>query len=787
MRVLDRKLLRDLRRAWAQALAMALVIAGGSATLLMAVGAYRTLDETRIAYYERNRFADVFASVRRAPNAVAAAIAEIPGVAAVETRIAKLALLDIPDVAEPATAQFISVPQGGEPSLNRLVLRSGRMPALGRDEEVVVNEAFAKAHGFSPESRFRAILNGRKRDLTVVGTALSPEFIYAIGPGDIMPDDRRFAIVWMSEDALEAAYDLEGAFSSVTLKLSRGASEREVIRRLDALLEGYGGSAAYGRKDQTSDAFVDHELDMLGNMSRTLPPIFLLVAAFLVNLVLTRMIALEREQIGLLKAIGYGRLAIASHYVKFVLCIALVGMAIGSIAGTWLGSFVANLFGDFFRFPYLVFIRSPDLYVLGAALSIAAALIGAGRAVRDIVSLPPAVAIQPPAPARFRRLFPGRGGPSAILSQRSVMMMRIITHHPVRALLTTGGMALATAILVVSLFTSGTMEHLIDVTYFLADRQDATLSFFDKRPQAVVHEAARLPGVLRAEAYREIPVRIRSGSVERRIMITGRPRDADLSRVIDIDLRPVALPEGGLAISQMLGEILRVRPGDLVEIDLLDGERRTVRLPVAALVEDYFGIKGMMDADAVSRLLREAPAADGVHLAVDPSSLHGLYDWVKRTPLVSGLALQRASLTNFRASLALLVTTMASIYTALAAIIAFGIIYNSARVSLSERARDLASLRVLGFTRGEVLRMLLLELALLTVLAQPPGWAAGYGLAWVMKENLAGELMRVRLVVEHSTYVLASAIVLTAAMFSALVVARRVSRLDLVAVLKTRD
>lgn len=331
------------------------------------------------------------------------------------------------------------------------------------------------------------------------------------------------------------------------------------------------------------------------------------------------------------------------------------------------------------------------------------------------------------------------------------------------------------------------MENLIDVTYFLADRQDATVSFTEKHSQDVVDEVMRLPGVVAAEPYREVPVRIRKGNVERRLVISGRPRDADLKRIIDVDLRPVELPPSGLAISSMLADILAVQVGDLVEVDLLEGQRRTVTLPVAARVEDYFGIKGMMDADALSRLMRETPAVNSVNLSVDEKGLDQLYDAIKRLPTVSAMALQRASLTNFRQAVALLINTMASIYTALAAVIAFGVVYNSARIALSERARELASLRVLGFTRAQVFRILLLELALLTLIAQPPGWAVGYGLAWIMKTQLAGELMRVRLIVEHSTYVLASSIVLVAALFSALVVRRRVSQLDLVSVLKTRD
>lgn len=787
MRMLDRKLLRDVRRLWAQALAIALVIGGGVATLLLAVGSHRSLDETRIAYYERYRFSDVFATVVRAPKALADQIAEIPGVAAVETRIAKLALLDIPNYLEPATAQVLSLPEFGEPKLNRLFMRLGRTPEPGSATEVVVNDTFATAHGFTLGSRFSAILNGRKRELVIVGTALSPEFIYTVGPGDIMPDDRRFAIVWMSEKALAGAYNLDGAFSSVSIKLLRGTPEREVLKRLDALLDRYGGRAAYGRKDQTSHAWLDHELDMLNNMSRTLTPIFLLVSAFLVNLTLSRLVALEREQIGLMKALGYGNSAIVLHYLKFVMVIVAAGIVLGSAAGTWLGAYVTQLFGDFFHFPFLIFAKSPDLYLIAAALSLTAAVLGAIRALKEVMNLAPAVAMQPPAPPRFRRLMPSLIRLNQLVSQPVVMMSRNITQHPIRAAFTMVGMASATAILVVSLFVYGTMEQLINVTYFLADRQDATVGLVEKRNADVVTQMARLPGVISAEPYREVPARIRHASIERRIMISGRQRGADLNRIIDINLRPVVLPESGLAISSLLAQILGVNVGDSVELDLLEGARRTAIVPVTALIEDYFGIKGMMDGEALRRLMREVPVVTSVNLTFDQKMRESFYAAIKAMPTVSGLGLRRNSLANFRATVALLLTTMASIYTGLAAVIAFGIVYNSARIALSERARELASLRVLGFTRAEVWWILLLELALLLAVAQPLGWAMGYGLAWIMKTQLAGELMRVRLVVETYTYATASMIVIAAAGFSALVVRERVNRLDLVAVLKTRD
>jgi len=787
MRALDTKVLRDLRRLWAQALAIALVIGGGMAALVAVVGSIRSLEETRAAYYERYQFADVFAQVKRAPKKLIDQIAEIPSVAAVEARIVRFALLDMPDSREPVTGQLISLPDDSEQRLNRIYLRAGRVPEPGRAEEVVVYEAFATAHNMELGSRFSAVLNGRKRELVVVGTALSPEFIYTIGPGETITDNRRFGIIWMSEKALANVYNLDGAFSSVTVKLLRDASEPEVIKRLDVLLDPYGGQAAYSRKDLPSHAWGEHGLDMLRNMSRTMPTIFLLVAAFLINQWLNRMVALEREQIGLLKALGYRDGAIAAHYLKFVIALVAGGTIIGAIAGTWLGAFITRMYGSLIHFPFLVFIKSSDVYILGGLLSLLAGIAGAARALRAVAVLPPAVAMQPPAPSRFRRILPARYALNKLLSQPTMIMLRNLSHHPLRAVFTMLGMALAPAIIIVSLFLQDTVEDLINITYFIADRHDATVSFVERRPQNVVEQIAHLPGVLAVEPYREVPVRIRHGSVERRVLISGRSRDANLRRIIDAELRSVALPENGLAISAWLAQILGVHVGDFVEVDLLEGQRRTVSLPVSALVEDFFGIQGMMDMQSLGRLMRETPTVTSVSFTLDANKADSLYDAVKSMPAVSGMGIQRLSLVNYRTLLAPLQTNMAMIYTGFAIMIAFGVVYSNARISLSERARELASLRVLGFGRGEVLFILLIELGLLTLLAQPIGWGVGYLLSWLLKLQVSGEVMRGRLIVEHSSYALASGIVSIAALLSALVVRERINQLDLVAVLKTRD
>lgn len=790
MSVLDRKLLRDLWRLKAQVLAIALVMAAGVMTLVLGLGTYQSLDETRTAYYERQRFADVFAVARRAPERLRAEIAEIPGVAAVETRIVDAAVLDIEGMAEPASAKLVSLPDDGADLLNRLYIRSGRAPDPDHPDEVVVNEAFAKAHGFELGARFPAVINGRQRTLEIVGIALSPEFIYTIAPGALMPDDRRFAILWMSRRALEAAFDLDGAFSALSVKLLFGASEEAVIDEIDTALDRYGGRGAHGRKDQQSHAFLDAEIDQLRAMSAVLPPIFLFVAAFLVNITLTRLVALEREQIGLMKALGHSSLGVAWHYVKFVMAIGVIGIMIGVATGTWLGRGLAELYGKFFNFPFLIFRIDAGIYVIAAGVTALAAMAGAVRAVWGVARLSPAVAMQPAAPTRYRRFLGGvRVVPQALrrLPQSTVMITRHIARWPLRAALTTLGIAMSVAVLVGTLFMNDTIEKLIDVTFFQSDRQDATINFASERPVSAVSDIARLPGVLAVEPVRALAVRLTHGPMSRRVAIEGRTADADLSRLIDVAGRPVTLPETGLVLTDILARILGARVGDLVEVETLDRRHRVVEVPVTAVVQGYIGLAAYMDLGAVNRLNMEGRMMSGVNVRLDPAERDALYARIKGMPAVASIGLQSRALEMLRQTMAENLLLMTGIFAILALVIAFGVVYNSARIQLSERARELASLRVLGFTRAEVSWILLAELALLTVLALPLGWVLGYGLAYAMVVGLETELMRVPLVIGRATYAWAAIVVLAAATASALLVRHRIDSLDLVEVLKTRE
>ncbi len=787
MRSLDVKLYRDHRRLWAQSLAIALVMAAGVATLILGTGAYRSLSDTRSAYYEANRFADIFANVTRAPKVVLAEISAIDGVETAEARIVKIAMANIADMPEPASVMLVSLPDIGGQKLNRVHLRAGRMPEGDGGEEALVSEGFARTHGLAPGDTLSLVINGVKRGLRVTGTALSPEFVYALGPGDLMPDERRFGIVWMPEEALAGAFDLEGAFSNLTVKMQPGAAREPVIEKIDAALARYGGQGAYGRNDQISHAFLDAELQQLKAMSRILPPIFLFVSALLVNMTLARLITLEREQIGLLKALGYSSWAVARHYLVFVLIIAVFGIAIGSIAGYLLGRGLTALYARFFTFPFLVFSRSTGPYAIAAIVTLAAASAGALTAASKAAWLKPAVAMSPPAPPSYRKFMRGALDAARYLRQSSVMIFRHLSHYPLRTASGLLGVALATAILVGSLWSFGSIDYMIGFTFHRSDRQDATITFNSEKGSAAFQAARQLPGILQAEPYRAIAVKLSFGHASRRLSLLGKPKDSELSRVLDIDERTVTMPDDGIVLTRALADILGVRSGENVRVEFLEGRRETREVRVSAIVESYIGLSAFMEISALNRLAGEGALISGVNVTIDANLRDRLFATLKETPAASFITLQKVALQKFRETLAQNIFLMLSVYVGLAAIIAFGVIYNFARISLSEQGRELASLRVLGFTRGEVSNLLLGELAVIFVIAQPAGWIIGYGFAVAMVEGFTTELYRVPFIVERSVYAYASLVVAAAALVSALIVRRRVDRLDMIAVLKTRE
>ena len=785
---LDRKLLRDLSRMKGQVLAVSLVMACGLAMMIMMRSLILTLESTRSAYYQQFAFADVFASLKRAPLSVADRFKSLPGVAAVQTRVVVDVTIDLPGLIEPASGHIVSLPDDGEqPTLNRIFLRSGRFPRADSRREVILGEAFANANGLRPGDSLVAVINGRRETLEICGIGLSPEFVFEARVGETLPDHERFSVMWMNYRALAVAYNMDGAFNDVCIDLAPGASAGQLIGEIDRLLAPYGGGGGYTRRDHPSAQRLDDELRVLYTLSVAYPLVFMSVAAFMVNAVLSRIVRLQREQIAQLKALGYSSRQVGFHYLKFVLVIGTCGTLLGGVGGRVLGELLVGLYTQFFLFPELSFRMDQSALGLALLVCLGASVLGVLSVVRQAVKLPPAEAMRPEPPADFKPSLFERIGFTHFFSPSFRMALRNIERRPWQAVFTASGLALATGLMVLPGAMSDSIDHLLTFQWNSAQRHDAAVFLTEPSSRKGLHDLTHLPGVIRAEPVRSMPARLNFGHRQRKLAVTGISRGAELNRLLDENERPIELPKEGLLMSEKLAEILGARLGDEVRLEMLEGRRPVVNVPIRGLVTDFAGVNAYMDLDALNRILKDGDTVGGAYLALDHKYWDRFMREVKDTPRAAFVMVKRDQLAAFRETTGRSIGIIRKLYFALATIVAFGVVYNSARIALSERSRELATLRVVGFSVPEVRAVLVGELAVLVMLALPAGLLFGHGLAILIMSSFSTETVRLPILINHSTYAIAVVVVLTAAVSSFALVSRMLARLDLVGVLKARD
>ena len=783
---LDRKWLRELWHMRGQALAIALVIASGVATYILSRSTIDSLSYTQADFYRSTRFAEVFAGLKRAPLALGARIREIPGVAQADLRVAAPVNLDVPGFADPVSGLLLTLPESTE-APNQLYLRAGRLPQPDEDAAVAVNESFAEAQGLKPGSRLAATINGRLKQLTVTGVVLSPEYVYLIRPGDFFPDYKRYGILWMNRRPLSAAYGMDGAFNDVALTLAPGASLPAVIARLDGVLAPWGGAGAIGRDDQTSHHYLSEEIKQLRTQATIVPVIFLSVAAFLLNVVLARLILQQRMSMAILKAFGYGNGAIALHYLKLVTGIVIVGGLIGVAAGAWLAHGLAGIYAEFFRYPYMHFVLRPAVALAAVGVSALAAYAGTLNSVLRAARQPPAQALHPEAPPVFSESLLERAGIKRFLSQGGRMILRNVSRRPVKSALTLTGVAFSCAIVTMGGLFNDAVNYMVDVQFNRSQHADLIVTFTDAVSTRAVSELAGLPGVTMAEPLRGVPVRLRSGYRTYRTALQAYAPGGRLMDLLDTELRPIRLPPSGVLLTDFLARRLGVAPGDGVTAEVLEGSRPVLDLKVAGVVREYAGMNAYLSLDALNRALPDDRGISGMLLEVEPARQADVYRMLRERPRVAGITIRAVAMKSFHELMAENILIYAAVMLVLAATIAVGVVYNSTRVALSERAFELATLRVLGLTHREIAYILLGETGLLTLLAIPIGFLIGWGFSAYIAYSLASTLYRVPVVIEPPTLGRAALVILLAAVVSSVYVYHRLGRLDLVAVLKTRE
>lgn len=787
MTSLNRKLLRELWHLKGQVASIAMVVAVGIMSIVTMRGSYDSLVDAQQKFYREARFADLWVALVRAPQSLLADIEAIPGVDAADGRVTFLATLDLDDTGIPAHGRFISIPGVGRPILNDLQIQQGRYIASGPSNEVIISENFAAARGFVPGDFVRAIINGTSRDLEIVGIAISPEHTYAVPPGALYPEDDRYGIFWASRDTLGPAYNMNGAFNEAFVTLAPGANSDAVIEDIDDILKSYGGLGAYPRADQPSHLILQAELDQNRVTGAIIPMIFLGVAVFLLYLVLGRLILTQRGEIAVLKAFGYSDWEVGSHFLMFAVVAVLLGGAIGTLGGLFLGDAYINIYALYFNLPDLQYIPSPGLFFFAFVSCVAGAFGGALAAVRRAILLPPAEAMRPEAPARFKPGIIEKLGVGALVGATGRMVLRNWERKPVQGFFSSLGIAMSVAILTIGFFMFDSVNHMMDLQFRQIQREDLALNFRDKLPVAVRYELASLEGVSRVELHRTVAARLRFGHREDEVAIQGLESDSQLRRIINTDGKEIPIPGSGLVLSQMLATRLGVEVGDEILVELLEGERTTSVAQVTGVIEDFLGLSVYMSIDKLWQISREPNVVNGAFLTVDELARPGLNSELKSFPAVTGVASPASMLESFEEQLAEGILIASGFLLGFACVIAIGVIYNAARISLSERGRELASLRVMGFHRREVALLLLGEQALVVALAIPLGWLIGYGLSYAIAAGLQTDIYRIPFIAEPRTYLWSGVLIILAAIASGWVVRRRLDRIHLVEVLKTRE
>lgn len=788
MKALDRKVWRDLRLLWSQAITIALVVASGIGGFVGCLSAVDSLALARDGFYERGQFADVFAVVKRAPDAMARRLAEIDGVLVVQTTVEAGARITMPRSPDPVIGQLIGMDLRHGRSLNRVALRSGRLPAAGSrpggELEAVVSEGFAQAHGLANDAAVTALVNGKQRQLRITGRALSPEYIFAGLWG--MPDLRAFGVFWVDQEELAAAMDMRGAWNRVALKLAPRASVQATSEEATRLLAAFGGLPAHGRAEQVSHSMLDNEIREQQVIGTVLPAIFLAVAAFLLHVVAARLVATQREQVAALKALGYPNRTIAWHYLKLMAPMVGGGYLLGLALGDWMAHGLMGLYDDVFRFPVFEHRLAPSLVAMALGVVAVTGVLGTLTAIAATVRLQPAEAMRPPAPGHYRRSLLERL-PRLRTGPAVRMILRNVERRPLRAAVTVGGIAASVAIVIIGTFFRDAIEVIVDANFNVGMRSDIALWAVEPVDAGAARLLARLPGVLQVEAGRRVSVRFVHGQYSESGFILGHAAPPELQRVVDVDRRPVPIPRDGLLMSDRLADKLRLRVGDLVTVEVREGRRLVREVVVERTVRDMMGLNAYMDRRSLNRLLREGDVATEFTLRAPGAAAHTVLQATQAMPRVAGAFSKATMLRNMEEVTARNILIISSILTAFAAVIAVGVVYNNARIALAERAWELASLRVLGFTRAEVSVLLLGELALGIAVAIPLGMVLGWALTHGLVELMRSDQFFFPVVIRPRTYALAALCVVAAGAASAMVVRRRIDRLDMVAALKTRE
>lgn len=792
MAVLHRKLRRDLRGSFGVLLTVVVIIAAGTGSFIGMGSAQRILLVSQQDYYNRKRFADFWVDVKKAPLSAVEPLANLRGIAEIEPRIVFDVILDLPGVSQPLTGRLISAPaRGFEDTISGIHLVRGSGFSDDRHEEIILGESFAKAHSLQPGDRVGLILNRRQQSFVIVGTAISPEYIYAVrGQGDITPDPEHFGILYIKEDYARELLDFQDACNQIVGRLVPGhqADMDAILDRIDRALDPYGVLALTPRERQASHRIISDQITNLGVSAVVMPAIFLVVAALVLNVVMSRLAERQRTIIGTLKALGHSDRQVLAHFLSFGLAVGLLGGLGGIGVGTALARAMIHMYTFFFQLPSFLFQVYPQLFLLGIGISVLFATAGTAKGVWKVLRLHPAEAMRPRPPERgsamFLERFPGLW---RRLGFRTHIALRSLARNPGRTATGIISCAMATSIILTALIMRDSVWFAVDYQFERVSHSDVDVGMRDERSLDAVREAQRLPGVDYAEPVLGLVCDVRHANESRRMSVTGLWPQHRLLTPMQRDMTPIPVPDDGVALSRKLAEILNVRVGDQLELTPVRGRRETMAVPVRSIVDSFLGLQCYADLRYLSRLVGESEAFNSIQMLVTPSRQGELYAALKQLPNAQGVSVRATAKANIEETFVRSMNFQLTLLIGFAGVIAFGSMLNASLIEIADRTRDIASFRVLGYNPGPIagifLRQSLVILSLGALLALP----IAFTLVNVLAAEFNTELFRIPILIKPLTILLSGLLVLAFVLIAQLIVYQQIRRLDWLEGIKIKE
>ncbi|UCC30546.1 MAG: FtsX-like permease family protein [Phycisphaerales bacterium] len=771
MTVLHRKLIRDLLGSIGMLLSVVIIIAIGTGSFIGMASAQRILEASRAAYYREYRFADFWVDVKKAPISALDRIARLSGVAVLDNRVVFDVILNLEGQVRPLAGRLISTPAGRfDRTLNGIHLVRGSGFSDDRNEEVILSEAFARAHHLRIGDRIELILNRKRESFTIVGTAISPEYVYMVrGPGDLIPDPVHFGVLYVKDSYAREVLDFKDACNQIVGSLAPGArGDMDVLLgRIDRALSSYGVLEITPRQRQASHRFLSDEITGLAVTATIMPAIFLGVAALVLNILMIRMAQRQRTTIGTLKALGYSDRSVMVHFLSFGLVVGIVGGLAGAALGTLLAYVMIEMYAEFFQFPRFVFRAYPDLLLIGMAISVAFAVAGTARGVWEVLKLRPAEAMREKPPERggaiFLERFPRLWH---VMGFRTHIALRTVFRNRTRTLTAVIATALSTAIIFMSMATYDAFLYLVDYQFDKVAHSDVDIGLRDEKSVLALFESRALPGVDYAEPLLGLRCDLRHGRNARRMTIIGLSSRHRLITPLRADGKPVQIPGEGLVLSRKLAELLGVRLGDSLELTPVRGRRETSRVRVASIVETFLGMDCYADVRYLSRIVGESLAVNSVQLAVSAPQVPVLYEAIKELPNAQGLSVRTDAKDIIETTLVETSLFSIGVMVLFAGMIAFGSTVNNALIEIGDRIREISTLRVLGYRPGQIAGILFRESMLTFMAGLALACPLGYGMLHLIAAAYDSELYRmpvvIRPIVVLYTFVLVALFVLLA-------------------------